>query len=132
MKINYFVATDSATLYWDKPDKADKNTVYEIYVDGVKNGETSKTHFTVFGLESEQKYNIDIKTNFENSSVFSKSLALAIQVSRKYFFSCARRSAIFLSGSPAANFSAFSSRARSFFSTPGLCKHFPRSTGGFL
>lgn len=70
MKINYFAITSSITLYWDKPDNYGPNTLYKIYVDGVKKGETSKTHFTVSGLESEQKYNIEVKTDFENSSAF--------------------------------------------------------------
>ena len=67
--INYFSTSDSATLYWDKPDKANKNTVYEIFVDGVKSGETAKTHYTVSGLKSEQKYGVEIKTDFVVSSI---------------------------------------------------------------
>ena len=69
MKINCFAASYSITLYWDKPDTANKNTIYEIGVNGIKSGGTTKTHYTVCNLKSEQKYSIEVKTDFEKSSV---------------------------------------------------------------
>ena len=47
MKINYFITENSVTLYWDKPDEADENTIYEIFANNNKVGETGKTHFTI-------------------------------------------------------------------------------------
>ena len=69
MIIKHFVTSSSATLYWDKLDNPDKNVVYEIYIDGTKVGETAKTHYSVLNLKAEQEYTVEIKTNFENSSV---------------------------------------------------------------
>ena len=50
MKANYFVTSNTATVFWDKPDAADVSTVYEIYLDGKKIGETAKTHYTLRDL----------------------------------------------------------------------------------
>ena len=47
MIINYFVTENTVTLYWDKLDEADENTLYEIFVNNNKVGETGKTHFTI-------------------------------------------------------------------------------------
>ena len=47
MKINYFVTSSSITLYWDKPYEADESTLYEVFLDGVKVGQTPKTHITI-------------------------------------------------------------------------------------
>ena len=69
IQIKYFFTHNSITLYWDKPDTANANTVYEIFVDGIKSGETAKTHYTVCNLNPEQKYSIEVKTDFEKSSV---------------------------------------------------------------
>lgn len=55
MKINYFVTETNVTLYWDKPDEANSNTLYEIFADEDKVGETGKTHFTIDSLMAQQK-----------------------------------------------------------------------------
>ena len=62
MKINYFVTSSSITLYWDKPYEADESTLYEVFLDGVKVGQTPKTHITLKELKPEQKINIEIKS----------------------------------------------------------------------
>ena len=71
MKANYFVTSNTATLFWDKPDEADVSTVYEIYLDGKKIGETAKTHYTLRDLNPEQKLTVEIK-----SSVFNDTLEI--------------------------------------------------------
>lgn len=63
MTINYFVTSSSVTLFWDKPYEADKNTVYEIFVNGKKQGETPKTHYTVKELSPEQNLDIEVKSS---------------------------------------------------------------------
>lgn len=62
MTINNFVTFDSVTLYWDKPLEADKNTVYEIFADGKKLGETPKTHYTIKDLSPEKTLKIEVKS----------------------------------------------------------------------
>ena len=71
MKANYFVTSNTATVFWDKPDAADVSTVYEIYLDGKKIGETAKTHYTLRDLNPEQKLTVEIK-----SSVFNNTLEI--------------------------------------------------------
>ena len=71
MKANYFVTSNTATLFWDKPDAADVSTVYEIYLNGKKIGETAKTHYIVSDLNPEQNLSVKIK-----SSVFSDALEI--------------------------------------------------------
>lgn len=63
MEIKYFATADTVTLWWDKPKSADKNTVYEIFLGGKKQGETTKTHFSILGLEAKTEYKIEIKSN---------------------------------------------------------------------
>ena len=63
MTIKYFVTSSSVTLFWDKPCEADKNTLYEIYANGERLGETSKTHYTISGLSSEQVLDIAVRSS---------------------------------------------------------------------
>ena len=56
MKINYFVTENTVTLYWDKPDEANANVLYEIFADNDKIGETGKTHFTIDSLAAPLKF----------------------------------------------------------------------------
>ena len=62
MNINYFVTSSSVTLFWDKPYDADENTLYEIFLDGKKYGETPKTHYTVKELSPEQTLKVEVKS----------------------------------------------------------------------
>jgi len=63
MNINYFVTSSSVTLFWDKPYDADENTLYEIFLDGKKYGETPKTHYTVKELSPEQTLKVEVKSS---------------------------------------------------------------------
>ena len=73
MKINYFATAHSVTFYWDKPDLADKNTVYEFFQDGEKIGQTAKTHFTLKGLTPDKELQIDVKSDVLSASVTVKT-----------------------------------------------------------
>ena len=89
MKINYFVTENSATLYWDKPCEAKKNTVYEIFAGGKKVGETQKTHFTIKDLASEQEISIEIKSQVFNAelTVVTSKIKNKIDVTKSPYFS---------------------------------------------
>ena len=63
MTINYFVTSSSVTLFWDKPYEADKDTLYEIFIDGKKYGETPKTHYTVKELSPEQTLKVEVRSS---------------------------------------------------------------------
>ncbi len=62
MSINFFVTSNSVTLYWDKPSGADKNTVYEVFKDGESVGKTAKTHLTLEGLEADRAFEIEVSS----------------------------------------------------------------------
>lgn len=61
MRINYFATDNCITIYWDKPETAGKDTVYEIYVDGVAVGETNRTHFTTEDLLADKEYRVEVR-----------------------------------------------------------------------
>ena len=69
MQIKYFTTADSITLWWDKPAQADKTTAYEIFVDGKKAAQVSKTHYAIYGLENEKEYEIEVKSSVANGVV---------------------------------------------------------------
>ena len=56
--MDYFVTENEITVYWDLPECADTDAVYEMTLDGVRVGETKHTHFTFTGLEPEQTYEV--------------------------------------------------------------------------
>lgn len=60
MKINFFATSSTITIYWDKPRSVKDKVTYEIFADGVKMGETAKTHFTVNDLEPMREYRIEV------------------------------------------------------------------------
>lgn len=61
MKVQYFRTENRITLYWEKPEMAKPEHLYEIYVDGIKRWETDKTHFTITDLEADTEYLVEIK-----------------------------------------------------------------------
>ena len=60
LNINYFVTNDSITLYWDKPCGLPEDYCFGIYVDGLRIGESTKTHYTVKGLQAITSYKVQI------------------------------------------------------------------------
>ena len=85
MKINSFVTDNCITLYWDKPEEAGEDTVYEIYVDGKKAGESVKTHFTLEGLDAAKSYCVKVSTDFAEAvlTITTASAKRKIDVTRK-------------------------------------------------
>lgn len=66
----YFVTDSSITIYWDKPDRAPKDIVYKVLLDGEVIKETSKTHYTIENLKDNQGYcvRVEILVGRENVS----------------------------------------------------------------
>jgi len=60
LNINYFATCNFMTLYWDKPVALPEGCLFGVYVNGVKVGESDKTHFTVRGLEAEKAYSVQV------------------------------------------------------------------------
>ena len=54
--MNYYATVNEITVWWDLPECADAETVYEVTLDGVRVGGTKHTHFTIAGLAPEQTY----------------------------------------------------------------------------
>ena len=61
--MNYFVTENEITVWWDLPECADAEAVYEVTLDDVRAGETKHTHFTITGLEPEQIYEVRATMN---------------------------------------------------------------------
>ena len=61
--------------FWDKPSDATKDTVYEIYVNGKKACDTTKTHATIQHLTSDTDYDIRVtrKDSEETASISCKT-----------------------------------------------------------
>ncbi len=52
--IHSLVTEETATVYWDKPTAAPES--YQIYYNGLQIGSTTKTHYTLNGLQSDTEY----------------------------------------------------------------------------
>lgn len=59
--LNGFTESDGLTLFWEKPETAEKGDVYRIYIDGTKAGETDRTHYCMEGLESGREYQAEVR-----------------------------------------------------------------------
>ena len=59
--IRHFVTENSITLYWDKPNRVPKETVYRVLLDGKLVSETSKTHCTIENLNDNQEYYVQVE-----------------------------------------------------------------------
>lgn len=62
----YFTActtADTTELYWDKPEDAKADAEYEVFVDGVYEATTCKTHWTLTALQPERSYRAAIFCN---------------------------------------------------------------------
>ena len=67
----YFVTNSSITLYWDKPDRAPRNIVYKVFLDGELIRETSKTHCTIENLNHSQEYSVQVEMVVDGEHVSS-------------------------------------------------------------
>lgn len=59
--LNGFTESDSITLFWEKPETAEKGDFYRIYIDGTKAGETDRTHYCMEGLENGREYQAEVR-----------------------------------------------------------------------
>lgn len=59
--IRHFVTEQSITLYWDKPSRVPKGTVYRVLLDGELVRETGKTHCTIENLKDNQEYDVQVE-----------------------------------------------------------------------
>jgi len=60
LNINYFVTSNTITLYWDKTCSLPEDYCFGVYVDGLRIGESTKTHYTVKGLRPITSYKVQI------------------------------------------------------------------------
>ena len=60
-RIESIVFEDEIVLYWEKAADV-RETGYEIWCNGRKEGETDKTHFTLTGLTACTDYEIEMKS----------------------------------------------------------------------
>ena len=51
-KLYTLVTSDTATVYWCKPDYASEGAIYKVYLDGKECGETDKTHYNMSNCEA--------------------------------------------------------------------------------
>lgn len=65
-KLYTLVTSDTATVYWCKPDYASEGAIYKVYLDGKECGETDKTHYSFDKLKSNNKYRVKVEY-IENS-----------------------------------------------------------------
>ncbi len=58
--LDYRTADAEVELFWDLPEDAHIGSLYEVYVGGIKKGETAKTHFSLSGLSPDTAYEAEI------------------------------------------------------------------------
>lgn len=71
-------------LYWDKPEAIGKKEVYQIFLDDILQGKTTKTHFKIKNLEPGAEYIIAIKRYSENQMVESHIVTARTMQQKKY------------------------------------------------
>ena len=81
--INHFVTEKSITIYWDKPKRVPKDTVYRVLLDGNVVEETSKTHCTIESLQANIEYYIQIEVECEGSVTSRKEYGAVRTVLQK-------------------------------------------------
>lgn len=64
--LKHFSYGDEIVLFWDKTVKG--ASLYEIFSDGKKIGETAKTFFRIKGLEPETEYGVSVKTRLNGGA----------------------------------------------------------------
>ncbi len=58
--IKIIITSDTITLYWERPDDTFASDRYQLTVNGEIRENTSNTHFTIEGLNSDTEYSIKI------------------------------------------------------------------------
>ncbi len=70
--MDYRAADTEAEVFWDLPKDAHPGCLYEIYLGGIKKGETDKTHFSLTDLDPDSTYEADVI--FKTSEYPARSL----------------------------------------------------------
>ncbi|OZG67487.1 glycosyl hydrolase family 28 protein [Bifidobacterium eulemuris] len=52
------------TLFWDKPERADRGTAYTLFVDGMPAARTTRTFATIEGLAPDRRYHVELRACF--------------------------------------------------------------------
>lgn len=71
-EMKHIIASDSITLYWDKPENMPAGAEYEIFLNGQAAGRTTKTHYKLEGLEAQTEYGVQIAEKNSGFAVTEK------------------------------------------------------------
>ncbi len=82
-KLECLQTEDSITVYWEKPEEAQKGDIYKIYADNDLIGETEKTDYNITGLSPEKEYQIDVKCYRNESEIASLQKRICTLSKRK-------------------------------------------------
>ncbi len=67
-KLYTLVTSDTAVIYWYKPDEMSDELSYTVYLDGKECGKTDKTHYTIKKLKSNRKYRVKVEYTVNRKS----------------------------------------------------------------
>ncbi len=70
--MDYRAADTEAEIFWDLPDYAHPGCLSEVYLGGIKKGETAKTHFSLTDLDPDSTYEAEVI--FKTSEYPARSL----------------------------------------------------------
>ena len=59
-KLYTLVTSDTATIYWYKPEEMTDELSYTVYLDGKEYGQTDRTHYTLRKLKANHKYRVKV------------------------------------------------------------------------
>ena len=78
LSVKYFVTNNSITLYWDKPCELPEAYCFGVYVDGLRIGESVKTHYTIKKLQAFTCHKVQIALSAEGVEEYYVSEELTI------------------------------------------------------
>lgn len=77
------VTSESVTLFWSKSENLPEHFVYQIFCDGKLCGTTTKTHYTVEGLQAETVYRLEVRFLIEEEEICAYSDCITVETERK-------------------------------------------------
>ena len=70
--LDYRATATEAEVFWDMPLYANKETVYEVLVDGLATSEVSKTHISFDNLVPDTDYVVEIRVKDSGKSLVAQ------------------------------------------------------------
>ncbi|ETP71145.1 hypothetical protein UYO_2907 [Lachnospiraceae bacterium JC7] len=67
-KLYILLTSDTAEIYWYKPEEVTEELSYTVYLDGKECGKTDRTHYTIKKLKSNHKYRVKVEYSTNKKS----------------------------------------------------------------